>query len=781
MQNKKISSFFNRVSVVATLLVPIVALLGFAPVAPLGIDGTKVIASGALVLVALFSYIVASCVNKKFVLPHHFLFVGTSVAAGTLLVSTFFSATPMQSFFGLGVETWTYANIFYVLVYTLLVSVHARTGSVRHMFTVTLLASAIIAVVFYVLRLTSGGIIGFSIFSQDIVLNSVGRWFDFGFVAVLLVLAMLAYVVSASATALKRTFAWFVAICALCVFLVTASLTNAFLLSIGSIVILVFVRKNTDNTMHDRVSRVILVCLATLSGLFFAFQTITAQSPLFFQGSQIPNLANSKYQIVYRDYPMTFATDTYAVVVRSLKENPVFGVGLTRFDQVWSAYKPVEINNSPFWAVDFSYGFGLPLTILAMSGILGFLGLLAFLLSIVYTLYVLRGKIQSLRYSVLTSFSVLGIIYVFVHTPSAGLLLFLCTIWGITMSYAPQSEWDWTVSNIRKISILIVCVIFLALAYGTGSRILSLGEGMYVLRSVDTLENINKAITKIEPIAARNIHPAYYQTLATLQQLRASAIANKIQTEEKTLSKVDLDILSGEINKAGVNTIAALEGAIKNNPNNYNVYIQKAQFLGSQLGANAITDTDKAVLAQTYSFAIDALKKARALAPQNPNIDLLEAQIEIQQKKYESAQNLLLQAIQKRPAYTDPVSLLAQLQIAQGNIQQARNVAQAGLRSDASNPQQALFIYGQIEREAKNYAVAAQAFEQLVRIQGNNVSPDIARLLADTYVAAGAIAQAKPIYEQLLKINPKDEQLQQIIQQLQTPVEIPPIPAPKRR
>lgn len=781
MKNKKISSFFSRVSIVATLLVPVIALLGFTHIPPLAIDGTKVVASGILIIIALFSYIITSCIEKKFVLPHPFLLVGISLAASALLVSTLFTTMPLGSLFGLGVETWTYANVVCALIYILLVSVHARTNNVRHIYTVTILAATSIAIVFYVLRLATGGMVDFSIFSQSIIINSVGRWFDFGFVAVLFALALLTYVVSSSASVLKRVFVWILIFCALCVFLITASLVNAFLLSVGSIILFSYIRKNTDNTMHDRVTKMIFICIAIVSGLFFAFQAITAQSPLFFQGSQVSNLANSKYQIVYRDYPMTFDSDTLTVAIKTIKENPVFGVGMSRFDQAWSAYKPAAINNSGFWATDFSYGFGLPFSILVMSGILGLLGILAFFASITYTIYVSRGRIQSLRYYTLATLSVLGILYVFVHTPSAGLLLTLCTIWGLTLSYAPQQEWDWTKSTLRKVTVIIVCLAALGLAYGVGSRTVSLAQGIYALRTVDTLENVNKAIVRLESIAARNIHSTYYQSLATLQQLRANQIINKIQTEEKTLSKEDRDTLLDELNKSRTNIGKALEAAIENGPNNYNNYTQKAQFLGTLLTTPVTTESDKATLAQTYSFALDALKKARTLAPQNPNIDLLEAQIEIQQKKYENAQALLLQAIQKRPAYTDPVSLLARLQVVQGNIQLARIVAQAGLRADASNPQQALFMYGQIEREAKNYAVAAQAFEQLVRIQGDNVSPDIARLLADTYVAAGAVAQAKPIYEQLLILYPKDTQLREILQQIENPVVTPPTPDPKRR
>jgi hypothetical protein len=112
MQNTRLCSFFNSISVWSIVLVPVVALVGFIPFAPLWVEGSKVLISGILISIASIAYAIEGLLAKRFSLPHKHVLAGTSLYAAAVLVTTIFTKGGELSLFGIGIEAWTVTHIF---------------------------------------------------------------------------------------------------------------------------------------------------------------------------------------------------------------------------------------------------------------------------------------------------------------------------------------------------------------------------------------------------------------------------------------------------------------------------------------------------------------------------------------------------------------------------------------------------------------------------------------------------------------------------------------------
>lgn len=77
MQKTRICSLLNAISVWSIILVPIVALLGFVPVAPLWIEGSKVLIGGTLISISAIAYVLEGLFACRFSLPHKQVLIGT--------------------------------------------------------------------------------------------------------------------------------------------------------------------------------------------------------------------------------------------------------------------------------------------------------------------------------------------------------------------------------------------------------------------------------------------------------------------------------------------------------------------------------------------------------------------------------------------------------------------------------------------------------------------------------------------------------------------------------
>ena len=778
MQNNKIISFFRAIATWSLVLVPVVALLGFFPITPLLVDGTKIIIISALVSLALVSYLIHSFAEKKFALPHHTITSAVGIFFGTYLVSALMSDNFLYSFFGIGLEMWTVTSMFLASVYLLLVTAYAQDEKVRFKIGYALLIASTLAVVpkvvlrfvpdtFSVLGLFAGGA------NPN---NTVGRWFDFGFVAVALALVTLLYVSSKSLSVRARVALWIVVALSAVAYVLTSSLLLALLLSVGSFLVYTFAAKHTDGTVYDTYSRIAVFTIGSLAALIFGFQFITGQSPLFYQSAQIPNF--SAQFINYRDYPGNFISETIPVVRGALAQNPVFGAGPNLFQDAWNKYKnnsvvPADrgIQTTVWWQTEFSYGGGIILTILGQVGILGILGFLIAIGMLIRAVYQNRNTFSSTRGFGILMISALGLAYAIIHTPSVGLWFVLITVWALAFSYSAGVAYETRSLKHYAIPAAFILVALVPV-YGYATRTTYLTSAILLLGSGQDQDNdfIKNASLGLQQIADKASHSAYAQVVVSLEQTRAQRVIEEVNAKQRELSQEQIQAKAQEVMQAYVIANKYAERAVVLYPQSYATHLSQAQILALLTNSQATTDQEKAQVENWHTASKNAFAQARVKAPTNPVIDMLEANLAIAKNDLARAEQLLVAASEKQPALTQPLLTLTQIKVAQEDFDTARQLARRAVEINPRNIQ-SLYMYGQLERQAKNFQNAEIAFRGIATLQSPNIQPEVARLLADMYVEAGQLQAALPIYEEILKQNPSDTEVQRIIENLKRSAE----------
>ncbi len=753
-----VTTFLSIISQWSTVLVPVVALLALIPVAPLGVEGSKVVLSGILVVLAVLSYVVSGIVSKSFRLPHVSLLTGLALYSGAAVISTLFSQGGVFSFFGIGVEVWTVSYICVAILFTYMVAVHAQKADWRNMILTVTFVSAVIAVAFQFLRIASSVEFGaFSIFT-DPVTNTVGRWSDLGIVALLVLFTSFAlFAFSRNLSRKMQGVHIGVFVIATNVFFVVSPLVGLFLLAFGAWSMLNLFSFSSEKTRQ--LTRHILQAFIVIGITFFVFQGMIGRSPLFFQNTSIPTFSQTSGDIVYSDFPSTFLRDSFLVAKSVFVESPVFGVGASRFQEAWAEYKPRSINETAWWSIDFSVGAGLLLHFFVLFGTIGILGLAGLLYVVCQRLYQgLHSLDNTEKYLALIT----GLLWVYAlfQTPSAGLLLVMLMLTGVIFSYARSTEHKVHVLKPSALlGVLVALVLILIPTYSVISRTLALTYAMQAEQlATQVTPDLLQAEEKLKRVTSLVPHEVYYQAIAGVQVRGLSTIASQINSNQ-SLSQTERTALAQTFDTKVAETITTYTRALESNPQNYTNHLRRAQFLSNLTSGREVNET-------LYATAVRDIQNAKALTPLNPTLNILEAQLALQKGDVGQAQALLLDAINKKSNYTEPALILAQLKIEERNLQDALVAVEYALRTN-SNSSQALYIYGVLQFEAKNYFAAAQAFERLILVQGS-ISADTARLLADSYTQLGNVGGAKRAYEELLKLDPNNQEIKDILLKIQS-------------
>lgn len=752
MQNTRLGSFFNSISVWTTFLVPIVALLGFIPFAPLWVEGSKVLMSGLLISIASITYVIEGFLAKRFSLPHKQLLVGSGLYAATTLIATLFTKGGALSLFGIGIEAWTITHIFTGLLFLILVSVHARNIFVRQRLIYALVCASLVAVAYQLIRIFSLGKLGtWSIFA-DPVTNAVGRWFDIGIIALLLTLVSTVFFALKAQTRSIQTLSAVMFLVSFVFFVIVSPLVALLLLAVSALYARKFVFTKAENTTRKNIATQTLLVVSVFACAAFVFQGLTGRSPVFFQSETIPTFSQTRADIVYRDFPTTFIGDSFVIVKSVAKQSPVFGVGAARFQEAWAQYRPVAINQTAWWATDFGIGSGILVTVSVMFGLLGLLGLLTFL----YVVF--RGLYKSLfsenvleKIAALSAFVVW--LYALVQTPSAGLMLIVFTLTGIVFSFKEGITTPVVKGTHRGFALGVAVLILSLPVYGIYTRTLALSYAVRAERATGaTPARLTDAENDLMKAIGLAPHEVYYQALASVQQRTLADVSTKIKNKE-IVEAEGIEVYNAKL----IEIAKTYSDSITVNPTSYANYFRRAQFLSNFVGQG--DDATSTVI------AFGDVQNARILAPSNATIDILEAQLHLLKNNGDEAQKFLLEAINKKPNYTDAALILSQLKIKQGNLKDALTAAEYAVRTNV-NSSQALYIYGRLQFEAKNYLAASQAFERIIMVDGS-IPLELGRLLADSYAQLGSLEQARLAYEEILKADPNNDEVKEILVKIQ--------------
>jgi tetratricopeptide (TPR) repeat protein len=197
-----------------------------------------------------------------------------------------------------------------------------------------------------------------------------------------------------------------------------------------------------------------------------------------------------------------------------------------------------------------------------------------------------------------------------------------------------------------------------------------------------------------------------------------------------------------------------VDRAIKANPLNYLNYVYAAKVYGSAAELK---------IQGGYERAVAAYNKALSINPTNPSIYEGLAKLEMTKGNKTKVREYASKALQVKTNYVPVITLLSQLDVADGNVSVAINRLQS-LVSNYPNDPYIFFQLGLLKYNNGDYAGAASDLERSVRL-----IPDYANakyFLGLAYDKLGKKDLAINVFESIAKTNPGNTEITNILNNL---------------
>jgi len=356
----------------------------------------------------------------------------------------------------------------------------------------------------------------------------------------------------------------------------------------------------------------------------------------------------------------------------------LLGSGPNTFQEVWSAYRPAEINNSPFWNTSFALGYSSLSTAIFTTGLVGLFAWLLFLVAsfvgIARMLFSEAIVGEGYRPAIFATIAAVGLIWGLLTTVSFTVLTLSFFFLGLAFGASASGS---ALTSLRRLRIypdglfiiVALVVVFSGMIFGLkGVRAALLyGDGSQELAT----NSLDSAIGTFQKAISLKSHPIIYRALSEAQQRRLDEI---VEIENPT---DDERLLFADTADAAV---ASARMATELGPDDFRNWIT--------LG-NIYTRLSFVGLEDTYSEGVKSFGKAVALAPTNPIPQYLRARLQFANGKYPEAAGDIRTALIAKPDYEPALELKAQLAqkgvpITAGEVE-TNDIVESNGESESSN------------------------------------------------------------------------------------------------
>ena len=696
------------------------------------------------VLAALF-FLFEILEGKNVSLPRSHLLISALLLPAVYLLSAILSTPSSLSLFGYSIDVGTFGFIFIGVGLLLLVSiVFKETSQALQAFTALFVSLGLLALFVLIKVAVGGDFLALGNFFGNVG-NPLGSWTDlsiiFGFLAIFtsIVLGMLSMNLWARVL-LYATFAISTALLVIMNFSVAFGLT----LAISILLYLYFLRVEKKKVVLPIVLGV--VSLVFLLGPRILPETVARWS----------NVSNADVR------PTLGATLSISKAV--LTQTALLGSGPNTFSQDWLVYKPINVNTTPFWAIAFPFGLGFLPTQIATTGILGsavwlaYLALLALLMVKIFS-NLPEGKGD--RFAIVaSSFTTLFLwSAALVYAPSSAVLMLSFIFTGLLLALSRKANIIETKSFSLKESSQssfawrILAVALMVGAIGLGYLGFEKTVSAYHFKRAIDLSNkqgtpldvIEGQLEKAVKFASADIH---HVAISRLNFSRAQMAANSTTgTPEENRAVFESSL---------ARSIEAAKEAVRLNPRGYANWVTLGTIYSALVPEPLKVDG-------AYENAQFAYSEALKRNPNNPELQLLLARVEMARGNAENARSYIRTAIALKEDYSDAYLALAQFEIQQGNT--AGAIASAERLTQLMPDNAGLYFeLGLLKYNDKDYLGAKAALMKALEI-----TPDYANAsyyLALTLAALGDKEEAKRILQELLEKNPGSAELKAALQNL---------------
>lgn len=734
-------------------LVPVFFLpIAFAPFAY-----TKIlfVIVGVMLAMIFFSLSVLRSGNLTYTAPLSLLLFWT-IPCGALL-SSLLSGDIQDSLIGDTFSSQSTLFLFLLAFIATAVTLVLNKKSAIMRLYMLILGVAIVLGLYQLLRIVFGAdTLSFGVFNSSVA-TPLGSWNDLGLFFGLSVIVCLVALEQLPLTKWGKIIVGAITVLSLLILAVVNFFSVWIVLGVVSLIMLIY------SLSKDRfASNAFATSESTSSAAGIVISTLVFVVSFIFilGGTMVGGAVSNMTGISYVEVRPSFSA-TVDIAKSVYGENAFSGIGANKFADAWRLYKDPAINQTVFWSTDFTAGNGYVTTLFVTTGILGMLTWLAFIVMYIRTsarmLFGSQGGDKLLFF--VGSSSVIASIYLwgmsFIYVPSAAVLILAAVFTGVTFSMygslIPQSSRKVTFGGDRRTgfvlvaSIMVLIIVSVTIMYSSGRHYAAsyvFAESLASISDGTPLEEVERSISDAYNLSnsdrfARQVASYQIARMNTLLSLPEPTPEQQQQFQSALANGVNAARLAVDTDGSDATNWATL-GAV------YSV-ISLANIEGA------------------YDRGKEAFLQARALDPNNPAYILAEAQLESRNGNLESAKVFAEEAIRLRPQFTEAVNFLSQIEVAAGNVPGAIQSTLAAIRLEPNNASR-YYQLGVLYSSDGDIDNAIAAFEQAVAIDQNFANARY--FLALAYVEQGRVAEAIENLEFVARLNPDNEQLPVLIEQL---------------
>jgi len=707
------------------------------------------------VFLLLVAWFLQRAKNRDFSFSKNLFVISAMLVPFSYLLSSLFSGSLRASLLGFsfGVNSFVMILTFFLFMF-LVARLFLVKKKVIYLY-VGLLFSAIFMLFFHLLRLIFGpDFLSFGILNLTSS-NLIGSWSDFGvFFGLIAVISLLTINFMRENKVIK-----IIGYVTLIGSLFFVALVNTFslwlMLFLATLAIIIYnffaIKKKESESIKKNIPVTSLVVLVI--SLFFVI-TVSL-------GSSIGSFLPSMFKIQNSEVRPSFGS-TIDVVQASLAVDPILGKGLDGFSKQWSISKPIGINNTQFWNLDFNTGANFILTSLVTVGLLGFLSWVMFFGLIIYSgLKLLKGSHKN-QFDHYISFSVFfATIYLWsfsvVSTPGVVIFALSFLFTGVLLALLYQER----IVKVKKFSlpkntgkgivlIVIVAVLFLSSAFGFFLFVKKVNASIKAQKSLIVLNtegDLGKSLELMVGAIGSSKNDLYYRLLSEMSLLQLQSVLNQKDITEEALAEQFQAIFT--------NARVSAEMAVNLDLRNYQNWVTLGKVYGTVVPLKVIEGA--------YDEAIKYYGNAISLSPINPSLALALANLEIANGDEEKAKGYIGSAIQLKNNYTEAYYLLAQIESANGNEEETIKIIEALAEQTPNDPEVQLQL-GLFKYNVKNYEEAIPYFEKALGL--NPTFIDAAYLLGLSYNGVGRLEEAINLFTSLQQALPEDQNMPVILENI---------------
>ncbi len=749
----KLESIAYYIFLATVFLAPLAFLP--TPYISLGLVKTIVIVIGVLAGAVCYGIVILK--EKSITLPTKAVFWSSVLVITSLFVSAFFSNHASKALFGQGFEIGTVGFLLTLFIATWVAYESIRRDHNRVFTVFKVLALAyIILVLLELLRV----IFGPTALSLSILTNTtstlLGSWYDFGTLSLLALIVLICALSTLSLPRRAKIVYSIIAIVALFMVFIVNQATAWFGATFAFAIITIALYRTRPfqpelGKWKSRLARITwLPAILCIIALILVWKGNTIAGPV---------IQSTKTQYSELSLPWQITAD---IINGTIKNYPLFGVGPNHFTQAYTVFKPVAINTSNAWNVEFSAGFGLIPTFIVMQGSVGAVLWIIFLISIGIFLTRSFKKLPSdpqMKFIALSSgvATILLFLNIILYTPSHAILFIAFIIFGIfsAMTVHSKTALPIVISPISKmgklaLSLSLIVAIVLGIIYGLiyVKKFMAFTYFASGVKSININQDFKTADIAFKKASSLDNSDVYFQALSENDRLYANQLISSITgTPSEEVTKTIGDLINDGIKTA--------RQAIAYDPTNYYNYVSEARI--SDLAAG-IKMTD------AYENSVRAYTNAINLNPLNPSLYVNLAQSQARNNKFDDALRTIGVALQVKNNNIDAVYLLSQIQVAQGNLKDAIISTQVATQMSPQNPL-LFFQLGLLQYNAKDYASSTEALERALKL-----TPEYANakyFLGLSYVRINRIPDAIAMFTDLAETNPDNKEISFILTNLE--------------